>query len=186
VTADQYAVTDAVLEETPDAAVVANLGVASWVLAEVDDRDLNFYMRGGMGSTTPTGFGLALAVDRQVTVLDGDGSLLMGLGVLATVGSYDPENLVVAVMDNATFETTGGQPSLSGTTDFAAVAEDCGLGGFDAASVGEFESAYRAALDHDGAALIACDVDPTDVGAPPEYDYAHAYLADRFRRAAGE
>jgi thiamine pyrophosphate-dependent acetolactate synthase large subunit-like protein len=186
VTADQYAVTEAVLDRTPEAALVANLGVASWVLAEVDDRELNFYMRGGMGSTTPTGFGLALAVDRQVTVLDGDGSLLMGLGALSTVGAYDPDNLVVVVMDNAEFGTTGGQPSLSGTTDFAAVADDCGLAGFDAGTASEFESAYDDALAHDGAALVACDVESTDVGAPAAYDYAHASLTDRFRRAVEE
>ncbi|MDY6818731.1 MAG: thiamine pyrophosphate-dependent enzyme [Halobacteriales archaeon] len=183
---DQYAMTAAVLEAAPNAAVIANLGVASWVLAEVDDRDRNFYMRGGMGSTTPTGFGLALAIDDEVIVLDGDGSLLMGLGALATAGEYDPSNLTVVVCNNAEFGTTGGQPSLADGVNFAAIAEDCGLAGFSARSESGFESALSEALAVDGAALVDCAVEPTDVGAPPEYDYSHAYLTDRFRRSITE
>ncbi|MFB6298861.1 MAG: thiamine pyrophosphate-dependent enzyme [Halobacteriales archaeon] len=183
---DQYAMTAAVLEAAPDAAIIANLGVASWVLADVEDRERNFYMRGGMGSTTPTGFGLALAIDDDVIVLDGDGSLLMGLGALATVGEYDPSNLTVVVCNNATFGTTGGQPSLAAGVDFAGIAEDCGIAGFSADTEAAFESTLDNALAIDGAALIDCAVESTDIGAPPEYDYAHSYLTDRFRRSVLE
>ena len=76
-TADQHECTAAVLEETPDAAVVGNLGVASYILADVEDRPRNFYQWGSMGVTTPLGLGMALATDDPVTVLDGDGSMLM-------------------------------------------------------------------------------------------------------------
>jgi TPP-dependent indolepyruvate ferredoxin oxidoreductase alpha subunit len=46
-----------------------------------------------------------------VIVLDGDGSLLMNLGSLATIGLLQPANLVLVVMDNEQFATTGGQPT---------------------------------------------------------------------------
>lgn len=181
--ADQHACTEAVLDITPDAPIVANLGTSSWVLADVDDRDRNFYMRGGMGSTTPTGFGVALGVDSHVTVLEGDGSLLMSLGSLSTIGQYDPSNLTIVVFNNAVFATTGGQPTLAETTDFAGVAEDCGLVGYSVNSASDFEAAYEEAVAHDGATLIEVAVDSVDPGRPPNYDYGHSYLQHRFRTA---
>ena len=47
----------------------------------------------------------------RVFVVDGDGSLLMNLGSLATIGLLRPANLVVIVMDNEEYATTGGQPT---------------------------------------------------------------------------
>ena len=104
--ADQATCTAAVLDSTPDAALVSNLGVASYVLAGVEDRARNCYLWGSMGVTTPVGLGLALQTDEQVTVLDGDGSTLLSLGALATVARHDPSNLVVVVFDNGEFATT--------------------------------------------------------------------------------
>ncbi len=179
--ADQFGVTAAVLEATPDAAVVSNLGVASYVLAGVADRARNVYLWGSMGVTTPVGLGLALAVDDHVAVLDGDGSLLMSLGCLSTVGTLDPANLTVVVMDNGEYATTGGQPTPAATTDFAAVARDCGLHAERAATVDGFAAAYREAVGHDGASLVACEVEPVDPDARPPADAA--YLTHRVRAA---
>lgn len=179
--ADQYACTETVLETVPDAALVANLGVASWVLADVDDRKRNFYMRGGMGSTTPTGLGLARAIDDPVVVLDGDGSLLMSLGTLATVGEYGPPTLTVVVWENRSFLTTGGQPAP--TANFADVAEGCGVTSFAADSDAAFNEAFADAVAYDGPTLVAARVDRADAAPPEDYDYGHAYLSDRFRRA---
>ena len=63
--------------------------------------------------SSPTfGEGLARArPDRTVVSLDGDGSLLMNLGTLATIGDCAPPNLVVFVLDNGLYGTTGGQPT---------------------------------------------------------------------------
>jgi len=54
-TADQFVCTTALIEETLDAVFVSNLGVASYILAEVSDRDRNFYLWGSMGSTIAGG-----------------------------------------------------------------------------------------------------------------------------------
>lgn len=179
--ADLYDCTDAVVETTPEAIVVANLGVASWVLMETADRDRNFYLRGGMGCTTPTGLGVALAVDTPVTVLDGDGSLVMSLGCLSTVAECDPSNFAVVVWNNREFATTGGQPTAP--VDFAAAAEACGLPGRRIDTRADFAAAYTEAVDTDGPVLVDCLVDTPDITAPPGYDYGHSYLTDRFRRA---
>ncbi len=171
-TADQYDCTAAVLDRTPDAAVVSNLGVASYVLAAVRHRPRNVYLWGSMGVTTPVGLGLALATDDQVTVLDGDGSTLMGLGALSTVGGVDPPNLVVVVFDNGGYETTGGQRSHAATTDIAAAATACGLASWRTETDDGFADAYDAAVDHDGAALVVCSVAPVDPDERPPFDFA--------------
>lgn len=171
--ADQFACTETVLDITPDVAAVSNLGVASYVLAAVEDRDRNFYEWGSMGVTTPTGLGLALAVDDPVVVFEGDGSLLMSLGVLSTLGAVDPPNLTVVVWDNEIYGTTGGQSNYSDSTDFAGVAESCGVSATHVRSDDAFERAYREAIETDHTELIACDVVPVDPDARPPFDFAH-------------
>lgn len=93
-----------------DEVVVANIGVPSKELYAADDRDLNFYMLGSYTQATPIGLGLALAVDRDVVVLDGDGSLL-GTAILPVVAAEAPENLTIICLDNGVFGSTGGQPT---------------------------------------------------------------------------
>ncbi|WP_243669086.1 sulfopyruvate decarboxylase subunit alpha [Methanoculleus chikugoensis] len=72
-----------------DEAVVANIGVPSKELYAASDRALNFYMLGSYTQATPIGLGLALATDKDVVVLDGDGSLL-GTAVLPVVAAESP------------------------------------------------------------------------------------------------
>ena len=178
---DQYACTAHVLDVTPEALVVSNLGVASYALAAVEDRPRNFYLWGSMGVTTPIGLGLATAVDAPVTVLEGDGSLLMSLGALATVSRCDPANLTIVLWDNAAYATTGGQSTQAGDVDFAAVAANCGVASYRANTTERFREAYRNAVEHDGASFVACDVAPVDPDARPPLDFAH--VKRRFRDA---
>ena len=181
--ASQTSCTRIVLDVTPEAAVVSNLGVASYVLAGIEDRERNFYMRGAMGTTTPVGFGLSLSVDDPVTVLEGDGSLLMSLGALSTVGTYNPPNLTVVVFDNREFATTGGQPTLSSTTDLAGVARSCGIEAWTANTCSDFEGVYREAIEHDGAGVVVCRVYSDPPAERPPLDDGHSYLKHRFHTA---
>jgi sulfopyruvate decarboxylase subunit beta len=158
------------------------------VLARVEDRERNFYMDGGMGGTTPTGMGIALQTDDDVIVLDGDGSLLMSLGCLSTVGAYGPDNLTVVVMNNGVYGTTGGQETASAGVDFAAVAEHCGVQSDRASTRTEFVAAIRAGIDHRGPSLIDCRIEPLSLGPPDDYvayEHSHSYVSHRFRSALG-
>jgi thiamine pyrophosphate-dependent acetolactate synthase large subunit-like protein len=93
-----------------DAPIVASLGHPAYDLFAAGDRPQNFYTWGSMGMASSIGLGLALArPDQRVFVLDGDGSLLMNLGSLATIGLLQPKNLALVVMDNEEYATTGGQ-----------------------------------------------------------------------------
>ena len=58
-------------------------------------------MLGSMGLAAPIALGVALAQPkRRVFALEGDGSLLMQLGSLATIAMLAPRNLAIIVWDN--------------------------------------------------------------------------------------
>ena len=50
-------------------------------------------------------------------MLDGDGSVLMHMGALATIGHCLPRNLIHVVLDNQAYESTGGQPTTSAAVE---------------------------------------------------------------------
>ena len=94
--------------------IVASLGHPAYDLFATGDRDTYFYTWGSMGLASSIGLGLAMAQpERRIVVLDGDGSLLMNLGSLATIGWVRPSNLIVVVVDNRLYGTTGGQESAT-------------------------------------------------------------------------
>ena len=68
----QHECTEQIVDAAPDAAIVANLGTAAKILATVEERDLNFYMKGAMGLTTPVANGLAIQIDRDVVAIEGE------------------------------------------------------------------------------------------------------------------
>ena len=110
-----------------DEAVIANIGVPSKELYAARDRALNFYMLGSYTQATPIGLGLSLATDRDVVVLDGDGSLL-GTAVLPVVAAEAPANLTIVCLDNGAFGSTGGQPTpAAGLVDMELLARAAGI-----------------------------------------------------------
>lgn len=107
-----------------DELVVASLGTPSFDLfGATGQRDLNFYVWSAMGLAASVGLGLALAQPaRQVIVLEGDGSVLMNLNGLATIGVRAPRNLTVLVLDDGLYKETGNQQTATGAgVDLAAV-----------------------------------------------------------------
>ena len=107
--------------------LVGSTGYAGRELFALGDRSDQLYMVGSMGCAASLGLGLSLTHrDRNIYVADGDGAALMRLGNLATVGAYGRENFHHVVLDNGMHESTGGQPTVSRTVDFAALAAGCG------------------------------------------------------------
>ena len=67
--------------------MVAGIGNTNFDLWAAGRRPQNFYMLGSMGLACPIALGVALAQPgRRVVAIEGDGSLLMQLGCLATIG----------------------------------------------------------------------------------------------------
>src|SRR6185503_3491017 len=136
-----------------DAPIVASLGHPAYDLFAAGDRSRNFYTWGSMGLASSVGLGLAVArPDLRVFVLDGDGSLLMNLGSLATIGLLQPANLVLVVMDNEEYATTGGQatPTAKGA-HLAAAARALRVADADTVRT---EDELRAALKKSAAPLV--------------------------------
>lgn len=96
-------------------------------LHDLEDSRHNLYMVGSMGCISSLGLGFACAkIDNKVVVIDGDGSLLMRMGSLATVGYRQPNNLLHILLDNHTHDSTGGQTTVSHNIDFVQIAASCG------------------------------------------------------------
>jgi thiamine pyrophosphate-dependent acetolactate synthase large subunit-like protein len=169
-----------------DEAVVAGIGNTNFDLYAAGQRPQNFYMLGSMGLAFPIALGVALAQpQRRVIGIEGDGSLLMNLGCLATIGMIAPNNLVLVVMDNAAYQITGTQPTATATTsDLVEMARASGIKRSDwARDESEFDRLVAAALKESGPTLIAARIDKSAAVAEPERDPAQ--IRDRFMRALG-
>lgn len=106
-----------------DEAILGTTGKTGRELFTIADRPNHLYVVGGMGTASGIGFGVAQALpEQQVVVLDGDGAALMKLGALATVGYYQPKNLLHILIDNESHDSTGGQRTVSGVVRFAEIA----------------------------------------------------------------
>lgn len=126
--------------------VVVGTMTANGLWAERAPGDLNLACIGFMGGASALGLGVALAQpEREVWVIDGDGSLMMQLGSLGTIAGAEAENFVHFVVHNGVYETSGAQPLPSQErVDFAAMA--AGAGYRATASFSEAEE-LDAALD---------------------------------------
>ena len=108
--------------------VVSNLGWPSKELYALQHQPSNFYMLGSMGMATPIGLGIALSATKEVFVIDGDGSLLMNPGTLATAAAAAPKNLTIIAIDNGAYGSTGNQPTLAAScVDLEQVARGFGI-----------------------------------------------------------
>jgi thiamine pyrophosphate-dependent acetolactate synthase large subunit-like protein len=103
---------EALSENRTNEVVVTTMSTARTWPGVSSRPDLDYRLSGCMGKASSIGLGIALArPDVRVLVLDGDGSLLMNLGSLVTVGSQAPKNLVHVVFDGKTYDTSGAQPT---------------------------------------------------------------------------
>jgi phosphonopyruvate decarboxylase len=150
-------------------------GVTGWPRTEAATRR-HLDNIGFMGGAAALALGLALAQsDKQVIVVDGDGSLLMQLGVLASIAGQQPANLHHLVLVNRVYETSGGQPIPGGgSVDFAALARAAGYRSADSfADASVLAERLPGVLSQPGPTFVAIEVDAetTDI-APPRLDPA--------------
>ncbi len=167
-------------------AVIGGIGNTNFDLWAAGRRPQNFYMLGSMGLAVPIALGVALAQPRRrVFGLEGDGSILMQLGCLATVAHLKPRNLAIVIMDNALYQITGAQPTATAFgADIVAIARGAGLEqALWADDEAHFERLVDAALAQDGPWLIAARIDAAPAVAQTERDPAQ--LRDRFMRGLG-
>ena len=98
------------------------------IIASETDEKRDVGLGGAMGHTTSAAFGLAMGLpDEKVVLFDSEGSLLMNLGVLASISGKKPKNFYHILMDNECYATTGGQPVPNAEAiNYAGIAENAG------------------------------------------------------------
>ncbi len=110
-----------IASQRTDEIVVATMGMTvPW--AKISTHPLDYASVGSaMGHAADFALGIALAKpEKKVVVLNGDGSMLMCLGTLATITGLKkpPTNYLLFVCDNGTYEVTGNQP-IPGNVGFS-------------------------------------------------------------------
>ena len=145
-----------------DALVVTCMGVTRpW--GKYSSSELDFASAdSAMGHTADLALGIALAQpERRVICLNGDGSMLMTLGTLASIVEADARNLVLFVIQNDAYEITGNQPiPAAGRLDFASIARGAGFRRVYAfEDPAAYEQQVPAVLSGDGPAFVAVRVE---------------------------
>jgi phosphonopyruvate decarboxylase len=116
----------------PQEIYFSTTGMASRELWEIRERlgqghEQDFLTVGSMGHASQIALAAALQKPRLgVTVLDGDGALLMHMGALAAIGAAGPANFRHILLNNGAHDSVGGQPTLGFRIDIPAIAKACG------------------------------------------------------------
>ncbi|XP_052234544.1 phosphonopyruvate decarboxylase-like isoform X4 [Dreissena polymorpha] len=119
----------------PKDVIVGTTGMLSrelyeYRVAREDGHERDFLTVGSMGHASSIALGIAIQKhNRQIICLDGDGSVIMHMGALATIGQHGPENLKHVIINNGSHDSVGGQPTDAGNHDnfnFGAIARGCG------------------------------------------------------------
>jgi sulfopyruvate decarboxylase subunit beta len=180
----------ALYPELQDRLVVTIMGASAQELYDLGHRDNFFYLEHAMGLASSIGLGLALNLPREkVVVIDGDGSVLMNLGGLATLARYRPANLTHLIFDNGSLLSTGGFAShtTSGITDLAAIAKGAGCPNVSlVTSLYDFMEAAAEAFEGNEMATIVAKVEAVgpdhygmDMKLPENAFRFQRYIADR-------
>jgi sulfopyruvate decarboxylase subunit beta len=173
----------AIYDQLTECAVVTIMGAVAVELYSLGHRPNFFYLEHAMGLASSMGLGVALSQpDRNVVVIDGDGSVLMNMGGLTTLARYAPPNLTHLIFDNESLLSVGGFPTATSTgTDLAGVARAAGI--TDARLVSnleDFSEAARAAIAADHLACVVAKVEPV---LPTSFHLGLHLLENRFEFA---
>jgi len=178
---------EVVVKALEDDAVIHANGFICRESFSVRDRAQNFYMIGSMGLASAIGLGIALArPERATVVLDGDGNLLMNLGILAMVAAARPARFVHCVFDNEVYGSTGNQASASREVRLDGLASAAGYRTTTAVTErADLLAAVQRTRAGDGPHFILVKV-TTDEVEVPRIPHSPAVIRDRFRASLTE
>jgi sulfopyruvate decarboxylase subunit beta len=149
------------------------------------DRERNFYMIGSMGLGLSIGMGVAMSKPgKQVVVLDGDGNVLMGMGVLASVAAAGLPNLHHVVLDNEAHASTGDQKTITDRVPLEKVAAAAGYRSAERVDAKDLAKALPAFLKKPGPAMLLAKVDKGNVKGIARVTHTPQEIAARFARHA--
>ncbi|WP_058913068.1 ubiquinone-dependent pyruvate dehydrogenase [Entomohabitans teleogrylli] len=140
-------------------------------------RLLGSFNHGSMANAMPQALGAkATAPERQVVAMCGDGGFSMLMGDFLSVAQLGlPIKIVVfnnSVLGFVAMEMKAGGYLTDGTelhdTNFARIAEACGIKGLRVENGSELNSALEQAFSHDGPALVDVVVAREELAIPPQ------------------
>lgn len=170
----------------PDDPVVVNVGAAiREMVAAVGAKPNHLHILDSMGLPPAIGLGLSLGLAEsrfnKVVTVEGDGGLLMGFSALSTIGMLKPEKMVLVILDNGTYGSTGGQPTAAACTDFVGVARACGMEAHDVEGGDDLRRALERAKQARTPLLIRARIGPK-TEKTDYFLHDPAILAETFRR----
>ena len=92
-----------------------------------DKKIKNFYMVGGMGHTASVALGYSIFNRQKVICIDGDGSLLMHLGSIKSVGTFAQKNFKYILLNNNAHDSVGGQTTYANDVNFKLLSKSLGF-----------------------------------------------------------
>src|SRR5438034_2798410 len=160
---------EAIYPDLEDCAVVTIMGAVAVELYSLGHRPNFFYLEHAMGLASSLGLGIALAQpDRDVVVIDGDGSVLMNLGTFTTMARYAPPNLTHLVFDNESLLSVGGFPTATSPgSDLAGIARGAGIQ--DAVTVSTVDEFAEGVRKRVGGGHLSCIVAKVDAIGPKTF-----------------
>ena len=159
-------------------------GMISREAFHVKDRKANFYMIGSMGLVSSVGLGVALNTKKKVVIFDGDGSVLMDMGTMAMIASEKPANLIHIVLDNESYQSTGGQPTVSSDIELEKTALTVGYSNSYKLEQETIEqSEIRHILNRRDTTFILIKVDKESDGTIGRVKLAPKYMKDKIMKA---
>lgn len=168
-----------ILKNSNGSVLVSTTGLTSRELYSLKEKsgksDKNvFYNVGAMGHCSAIASSIALAKpSKKILVFDGDGSALMHLGNLSIVGNLNQKNIIHFIFDNNSYESTGGQPTMSKTVDFMLLAKAVNYKkSFLFENFEIFKQQFNEIFNLEGPILIAIktrEFDRPDLGRPKDF-----------------
>lgn len=159
-----------IVEAFPTDPIVVTLGATTRELAATARSDNHLYILDSMGLPPAIGLGMSMALAGapigKCVVIEGDGSMLMGLTTFATAGLIRPEKLLLIVLDNGAYAATGGQPTAARAIDLVGIAQSCNFIARKVTEPAELASALAEARTAPGPLYIHVPIGPENQKMP--------------------
>ncbi|MEP3689711.1 MAG: thiamine pyrophosphate-dependent enzyme, partial [Ascidiaceihabitans sp.] len=125
----------------------------------------------------------ALAQEKTVVSIDGDGSVLTNLGTLPTIANNVADNYILMIIDNGSYGSTGDQPTYAGKkTKLENVAAACGCENVVTVQDVDAGKALQAAIDSKQMTIIVVKCDSGNIKLPV-ITMDPVVIRDRFMKA---
>lgn len=172
-------------KQFPNDPVVFTCGATSREMAALERRDNHLLVVEAMGLVSSIALGLSLGLgggsQRRVVGVEGDGAMLTNLNALTTIGYLQPQNLLMIILDNEQYASTGGQYTFTSQLDLANIAAQCGLRTWKADDLETLKQSMAEAADTPGPCFIRMKIAPGNTNVPLLLEDP-VTLGDRFIR----